>query len=173
MPRLVDQGVTRLTWVSGEDGIANPEAPTVAELTGQDATDLTCLMVTTYEVRPDASETTNERSVCETANVDTPTVQNYMGRFELFRQWDRDAGDWSASEDPLALFDFGDVGWFVRRTGLPKEDPYAAGQQVEVYKFMVDTPQPQSGTGSGYVKVTVPLLQQGTFTVSAVVDDAS
>src|SRR5690606_16773173 len=138
MARLVDQGVTRLTWVPGEDGIADIAAPTTTEL-GL-GIDLTCLMVTTYEVRADASDTTNERAVCETANVVTPTVQNYTGNLELFRDWDSDAGDWDAN-DVLEQFKYKDVGWFVRRVGLPHSDAFEAGQQVEVYKFMVDTPQ--------------------------------
>jgi|ADGO01.1.fsa_nt_gi hypothetical protein len=168
MPRLVDQGVTRLTWLPGEDAIADVSAPKVSELTAPSAVDLTCMMVTTYEVRPDASETTNERAVCEVANVDTPTVQNYIGRLELFRQWDAQASEWGET-DPLTVFAYGSVGWLVRRLGLPKDTPYADGQVVEIYKFMADTPQPQGGTGSGYLKVTVPLLQQGHFGVNVVV----
>src|SRR5690606_12253138 len=140
MPRLVDQGVTKLVWVPGESGIADQSAPTVDELTAPGVLDLTCLMVTTYEVRADASDTTNERAVCETANVVTPTVQNYTGNLELFRDWDSDAGDWDAN-DVLEQFKYKDVGWFVRRVGLPHSDAFEAGQQVEVYKFMVDTPQ--------------------------------
>lgn len=164
--RLVDQGVTKLLWVPGEDGIVNPAAPTVAELTA--GIDLTPQMVTTYEVRPDGSDTTNERSVLETANVETPTVQNYMGRLELFRQWDPTAQEWEG-EDVLTILKFGDLGWFCRRLGLPAAEPAAADQVWEVYKFMVDTPQVQGGTGSGYLKATVPLFQQGVFQLDAVV----
>src|SRR5690606_23432340 len=166
MARLVDQGVTRLTWVPGEDGIADITAPTVDEL--EAGVDLTCQMLTTYEVRPDASDTTNERAVCETANVETPTIANYMGRMELFRDWDATTEQWT-TEDVLSALAYKDVGYFVRRLGLPAGEAYAAGQQVEVYKFMIDKPQPQGGTGSGYLKATVPLLQQGAYELAAVV----
>lgn len=170
MPRLVDQGITKLLWVPGEDGIADIAAPTLTELAA--GVDLTCQMVTTYEVRPDGSDTTNERAVCETSNVVTPTVQNYMGRFELFRQWDAQANEWE-TEDVLEYLEFGDLGWFVRRLGLPQDTDYAAAQVVEVYKFMVDSPQTQGGTGSGYLKATVPLLQQGSFRLKSTVTDDS
>lgn len=170
MARLVDQGVTRLTWVPGEDGIADVSAPTVSELAA--GTDLTCVMVTTYEVRADGADTTNERAVCETANVVTPTIRNYMGRFDLFRQWDSSTMAWTG-EDVLEILVYGDLGHFVRRLGFSRDTAYAESQQVEVYKFMVDTPQVQGGTGDGYLKANVPLFRQGSFDVKAIVSGDS
>lgn len=158
--------MTRLTWVPGTDGIADIAAPTIAELTA--GRDLTCLMVSTYEVRMDGSDTTSERAVCETANVDAPTMQNYMGRFELFRQWDDILLAWEV-EDVLQWLDYKDVGTFVRRLGLAHDAAYAAGQQVEAYKLMADEAQIQGGTGQGYLKATVPMLKQGSATTRAVV----
>ena len=70
MPRIVDLGRTRLLWVPGDTGIEDHMAPTTAEL--ELGRDLTCMMVSTYEVRMDGSDTTNERAVCETNNVTTP-----------------------------------------------------------------------------------------------------
>lgn len=166
MPRMVDQGKTKLTWVPGDGGIVNPAAPTTAELTA--GVDLSCVMVSTYEVRADGSDTTNERAVCETANVVAPTVQNYMGNLNMFREIN-DATGLAEADDPLNTFDFGDVGYFVRRLGKPYTTAYAASDVVEVYKFMADTPQIQGGTGEGYLKATVPLLQQGVFDLRAVV----
>lgn len=164
MPRLVDQGVTRLTWVPGVDGIADVSAPTLAELAA--GVDVTCQMVSTYEVRADGSATTEERAVCETANVVTPTVANFMGRMELFRQWDPDTNAWEG-EDVLAYLAYKDVGYFVRRLGFPHATAYAAGQKLEVYRFMSDNPQIMGGAGAGYLKATVPLLQQGVYDINA------
>lgn len=170
MARLVDQGVTRLTLVPGEDGIADASAPTPTELAA--GMDLTTQMVTTYEVRADGSDTTNERSVAETSNVVTPTVNNYMGRFDLFREWDSMTQAWTG-DDVLENMAYGDIVWFVRRLGFSRDTSYADGQQVEVYKFMVDTPQIQGGTGEGYLKAIVPLFQQGSFDIKAAVTDES
>lgn len=166
MPRMVDQGVTKLFWVPGNAGIANAAAPTTTELNL--GVDLTCIMVSTYEVRADASDTTNERAVCETANVVAPTIQNYMGNLALFRQLDATTGV-PETDDPINTFEYGALGWFVRRLGKPYTTAWTAADQVEVYKFMSDTPQIQGGTGEGYLKATVPLLQQGTFDLKAVV----
>ncbi len=166
MPRLVDQQVTKLYWVPGDTGIASVSAPTTAELNA--GTDLTCLMVSSYEVRPDGSETTNERAVCEGSNVVAPTVQNYTGNLILFRQFDSTTGAPEA-DDPINTFEYQTLGFFVRRLGKDYSDAWAAADEVEVYKFMADTPQPQGGAGEGYLKVTVPLLPQGSFDIKAVV----
>ncbi len=166
MPKMVDQGKTKLYWVPGEAGITNPAAPTTTELNA--GVDITCLVVSTYEVRADGSETTNERAVCETSNVVAPTVQNYMGTLPLFRQFDSTTGV-PETDDALQLFEFGEVGWFVRRTGKPYTTAWTAADQVEVFKFMVDTPQTAGGSGEGYLKATVTLLQQGNFRLNAVV----
>jgi hypothetical protein len=152
--------------VPGVDGIADINAPTVTELTA--GRDLTCLMVSTYEVRMDGSDTTSERAVCETSNVDVPTMGNYTGRFELFRQWDDVTEAWETA-DVLQWLDPKDVGYFVRRLGFAHDDAYAAGQQVEVYKLMADEAQIQGGTGQGYLKATVPMFKQGSATTRAVV----
>lgn len=164
MPRMVDQGKTKLVWVPGDAGIADVSAPTATELNG--GVDLTCIMVSSYEVRADGSDTTNERAVCETANVVAPTIQNYMGNLILFRQFDDTTGAPEA-DDPINTFDYTTLGWFVRRLGKPYSSVFASTDQVEVYKFMSDTPQIQGGTGEGYLKATVPLLQQGQFDIKA------
>lgn len=166
MPRFVDNAVTRLSWVEGDIGITDVSAPTVAQLNA--GVDLTCVMVSTYEVRADASDTTNERAVCEEANVVAPTIKNYMGNLILFRQINASTFVPETS-DPLNVFEFGVIGWFVRRLGAAFDTAWAANDQVEVYKFMSDVPQPTGGTGEGYLKATVPLLQQGTFDIKAIV----
>ena len=43
------------------------------------------------------------------------------------------------------------------------------GQRVEVYKFIADAVQTNAGTGSGFMKATVPLLPQGVATTRAVI----
>ena len=166
MPKMVDNGVTKLYWVEGDTGITDVSAPTVAQLNA--GVDITCITVSTYEVRADASDTTNERAVCEIANVVAPTIQNYMGNLVLFRQINASTFV-PETNDPINVFEFGVVGWFVRRLGAAFDVAWAANDQVEVYKFMSDVPQIQGGTGEGFLKATVPLLQQGTFDIKAIV----
>lgn len=171
--RLVDQGRTLLLWVPGEDGIADVAFPTLTELTDDAVVDLTPIMVTTYEVRGDNSDTTNERAVSETANVVAPTVDNYMGTLQLFRDWDAEQEVWNAMRDALAVFGDKEVGHFARRSGLPRLAPLADSQELEVYKFLPDTVQMNPGTGQGYLKATVPLLQQGSYHLRSIIGGAS
>lgn len=175
MPRrVVDLGRTRLLWVPGENGIADYLAPTTTELGAVGVRDLTCMMVTTYEVRMDGSDTTNERAVCETKNVSTATIGNYMGRWDLFRDWDETDPlnpEWS-TDDVLEWLDYLAMGWFVRRNGPKYDVALANGQKVEVYKFAADEAQTNAGTGSGFMKATVPLLPQGVATTRAVIGGA-
>lgn len=171
MPRMVDQGVTKLTWIPGEGGIVDHNAPTVAELNHANAVDLSCIMVSTYEVRADSSDTTNERAVCETAETITPTIDKYMGNLVLFR--DLVAGV-PGPDDLTEVFPQSKVtGWFVRRTGKSYDQAYVDGDVVETYKFMNDVPQLSGGTGEGFLKGTVPLLPQGRFAVAATVGGES
>lgn len=171
MPRQVDIGITRLTWIPGDTGIADPDAPTTTELGAVGALDLSCLMTTTYEVRADGSDTTNERAVCEESNVVVPTVRNYMGNFVLFRKFL--AGEPEADDVIEHFTDSGVLGWFVRRNGFAYDAAFEDGQIVEVYKFLSDVPQLQGGTGEGYLKATVPMLQQGTFRTRTVIGGES
>lgn len=163
MARRVDLGVTKLTWVTT---LTNPRFPAAAEL--NQGEDLSCVMVTSYEVRADTSDVVAEKAVCDTANSDTPTAKNYMGNLVMFREWDESSDDWDTDTDPVEIFPEGRIeGFFVRRTGLPYDEPYADEQIVEVYKFITDEPQFAGGTDQGFVKVTVPLHKQGVMWLTA------
>lgn len=166
MPRIVDLGVTAYYWVPGDAGIADETAPTTTEIAAGE--NITQFVVSTTTVNPTASDTTNERSIAETANVVVPTVKNYEGSLVLFR--DFTTGAPTASVDLLATFsDAGIVGWVVKRVGQQWDTAVAASDNVDVYKFMTDSPQVMGGTSEGFLKMTVPLLQQGVFKVGATV----
>lgn len=159
MPRLVDLGVTRWDWVPGDSPFADPSHPTVAEMSQSGAVNLSPYVVTTSTMNATASDTVNERSIAETANVVVPTVANYEGTLTLFR--DYDAGV-PTENDPFDLFtEAGIFGWLVRRLGKPSDAVHAADDRVDVFKVMTDNPQASGGAGDGYLKVTVPMLQQG------------
>lgn len=161
---MVDQGVTKLGWLP-DGAFIDWKNPKASELNA--AVDLTCAMVSDYTVGPSGSDTVNEKSVCEVANTTTFTSSNYAGGFNLFRYTD--------AADDIALSTFtskGLFGWFVRRIGKAWDTPYAAADIVELYYFTTDDPQPMGGAGSGFVKVMVPLGQQGRFDTSVTVSAA-
>ena len=165
MARIVDLNVTRYDWVPLVGGLTTPSGPKVTELTAVTVKALSQYVVTTTNVNPTGSDTVNERAITDNANVVVPTIGNYEGSLVLFR--DYSAGTPTAN-DPLAIFTgSGIVGWIVRRIGLPASTAYAVGQKVDVFLFMSDNPQASGGAAEGYLKLTVPLLQQGQMYLDA------
>lgn len=158
MARIVDLNVTTYWWVEGDTGIASVTAPTATALTS--GKNISQYVVTSTSVQPTASETVNERSIADVANVVVPTIGNYEGTLVLFR--DFTAGV-PATTDLLATFTGRPVGFLVRRIGKASNAAAAADDVVDVFKFMADNPQTMGGTGEGYLKLTVPLLQQGVY----------
>lgn len=164
MPRIVDLGVTKYVWVEGDTGIADVAAPSAAAINA--GKDISEFVVTTTSVGPTASDTVSEKAVTDTANAVVPTVGNYEGNLVLFR--DFTAGVPTVDVDLLETFADGAVGFLVKRVGKSAAETVAAGDVLGVYKFRPDNPQPSGGEGDGYLKLTVPLLQQGLFKVNAV-----
>ena len=162
MPRLVDLGVVRYDWIPGVAGLTTPAAPKTTELTAVGVKALSAYTVTTTSINPTASDTISEKGITDVANAVVPTVGNYEGSLVLFRDYTTGV---STANDPLTVIgnSSGIVGWIVRRTGLPAATAYAVGQKVDVFLFMTDTPIKTGGQSDGYLKVTIPLLQQGTF----------
>lgn len=168
MARIVDLGVTQWLWIPGEDGIANELAPTVAELTGADVVNISHQVVTTTDVQVQASDTVNERSVTDVANVVVPTVGNYGGNLVLFRDY---AAGVATANDPVTVIgsSVGVVGWLVKRVGKAASVAPSATDKVSVFLVMIDNPQLTGGQGDGYLKATFPLLQQGRFAIEKAV----
>lgn len=165
MARIVDLNVTRYDWIPGVAGLTTPSGPKVTELVAGPSKALSPYVVTTTNVNASGSDTVNERAITDNANVVVPTIGNYEGNLVLFR--DYSAGSPTAN-DPLAIFTgAGVVGWIARRVGLPASTAWAVGQKIDVFLFMSDNPQISGGAAEGYLKVTVPLLQQGSFYLQA------
>ena len=165
MARIVDLNVTRYDWIPGVAGLTTPSGPKVTELTAGTVKPLSSYVVTTTNVNATGSDTVNERAITDNANVVVPTIGNYEGNLVLFRDYSAGA---PTANDPLTIFTgSGVVGWIVRRVGLPASTAFAVGQKVDVFLFMSDNPQISGGAAEGYLKLTVPLLQQGLFYLNA------
>lgn len=165
MPRIIDLEKTRYDWIEGEDGILLPDAPTLTEISG--GKNISKYVVQSTAIMAAASDTVNERSVIDNANSSAPTIGNYTGTLNLFRDGDPETGEFSA-DDPAKIFSGrGIVGWIVKRTGKKHSAAYATGDDVETFLFMTDNPQKTGGAQDGYLKLIVPLLPQGSFSVNA------
>jgi hypothetical protein len=90
-----------------------------------------------------------------------PTIGNYEVTLVGFRDMTTGA---PTANDLLTTIGkaSGIVGWIVRRTGYASTVAAAAAQLVDVFKVMTDTPQKTDSSG-GFLKVTIPMFQQGTF----------
>lgn len=161
MPRIVDLGVTRYDWVPGVAGLTTPTAPKLTELSAAATKNISPFVLTTTSVNPVASDTVSEKSVTDVSNAVIPTIGNYEGALNVFR--DFTAGVPTASIDLAATFKTGGVGWLVRRLGKAASAPYAVGDIVDVFLFMIDAVAKTGGQGEGYLKLNVTLLQQGQF----------
>lgn len=161
MPRIVDLGVTRYDWAPGVAGLTTPNAPKLTELTAAAVKAISPFVLTTTSVNPTASDTVSEKGITDVSNAVVPTIGNYEGALNLFR--DFTAGKPTASVDLASVFTQGAVGWLIRRIGKPASDPLVVGDVVDVFLFMVDAVSKTGGQGEGYLKLNVTLLQQGSF----------
>lgn len=162
MARIVDLNVTTYWWIAGDAGIANPDAVSAAVLTS--AKNISQFVTAATRIGPTASDTVSEKGITDVANSVIPIMGNYEGTLVLFR--DLTAGAPTAN-DPLTTIGAaaGIAGWIVRRTGFASSAAAAATQKVDVFKFVTDNPQKSGGEGDGFLKVTIPLLQQGVFRI--------
>ena len=160
MARIVDLGVTRYDWVPGVAGLTTPIAPKLTDVSTA-AKHISPLVVTTTDINPDDSDTVNEKSVTDTSNAVVPTVGNYHGTLNLFRDFTN--GVPTADVDLADVINKGEIGWIVRRLGKPASTALAVGDIVDVFLFLVDKVAKTGGQGDGYLKLNATLLQQGQF----------
>ncbi|RHA38740.1 phage tail tube protein [Cellulomonas rhizosphaerae] len=168
MPRTADLGVTKWVWIPGVAGIADPNAPTVAEVTAVAAKDISSYVVTTTDIQVQASDTVNERAVTDVTNAVIPTVGNYGGTLDTFRDFTTGA---PSANDPLTVIGatVGVVGWLVKRVGKASALPLIATDKVSCFLVMIDNPQTTGGQGDGFLKAKFPILQQGRFSIEKAV----
>lgn len=157
--RMVDLNVTTYWWVP-QASITNPDAISAAILTS--ALNISTGVVASTRIGATASDTVSEKAITDVANVVVPTIGNYEGTLVIFRDYTASA---PSATDPLTKIadKAGVTGWIVRRTGYASTVAAATTQEVEAYLFMTDNPQTSSGQGDGFLKATIPLLQQGIF----------
>lgn len=150
--------------VEGLTPAYDPEAPTAAALNNAATTNISCAVVTGYTLNATASDTDDSSSICDSANVMTPTYYNYEANLVLFRERDLDNVD-SVYAKVFALFRSADAaGYLVRRVGYPNDTPAAAGQVVS--SFLVSSDVPQDTVTDANIQMTVPFLPQGKMALN-------
>lgn len=148
---------TTIWWIPTA-GLANPAAPTAALINA--GTNISCAIVTGYSLNFTDSDTDDTKSICDNANVQTPTNDNYEANLTLFR---------SDLVVPTALLasvftlfkKAGAQGYLVRRIGKPNAAAAAIGDVVQVFGVESDLPQVVESDNNGPIQMTVPFIPTG------------
>lgn len=154
-------------WVpiSGLTPAFDPDAPTAAALNNALTTNISCAIVTGYTLNATASDTDDSSSICDNANVASPTFYNYEANLVLFREGDAE-DDSSVYAKVFELFRYPDAeGYLVRRVGYANDTAAAAGQVVSSFYVSSDVPQ-DTVTDGGPIQMTVPFLPQGKMSLN-------
>ena len=159
--KTVDLGITRVWWLTA---VAAFPAITVAEIGA--GKDISKSLLPDYKFQADASTTVSERDITALFDSNTPTIGKYQGSLHLFRKLL--ATGIAGTDDYLATFGGLPHGYLVRRVGPPSSQVVATADIVDAGEFIADVPQQEAGTGSGFLKLTVPLLSQGYYYPSIV-----
>lgn len=170
MPRTLADAKKKVFILSTKP--ADPEKPTIAELEG--GLEASCRIVSsTYNVGPQASETVDEKAICQPGNVQVYSLDNYTAEFDAFRYFDEVTG-LPEEGTPDSEEDIGDqlfqmlktkgatVYLYEREIGLESRAPIAEGQPVEGYELLLDNPQKPQDQG-GFLKRHITGLVQNAW----------
>lgn len=150
---------TTIWWVPSSVAwdVLNPSAALLTT-----ARNISCAIVTGYSLGVIDSDKDNSKSICASANTDTPTRYNYDAALTFFRSSDmvESVSDFAKA---FAFFKNGrPTGWLVRRIGYLSTVAAAIGHKVSSYQFTADNPQDVVVDG-GPIEFTVKYLQQGSM----------
>ena len=147
MPSKLLRGNVKIVAVE-YDAIANPAAPTSAELNSAFAYDISCAVLDDYTLNLTDSDTDDTVTVCDIGNVETPTFRNYEA--ELTGLKDATLTDNSSVYNTFfRLFLAPDVKyWLVKRIVGAQASAFAAGQVVSLYGVSTDYPTNNADDGS-------------------------
>lgn len=145
----------------------DPKAPKLTELTS--ALDASCRIAKTpYSLGPTASETVSDPELCRDVNATVFGASNFEGEISPFRYYDPVTGQVDVTGDAVfqALKTKGIEVWLVEReNGKKSTEPFAVGDEVCVYRVLLDNPKKPSDK-TGYIKRHVTLaVQEGHLDV--------
>ena len=150
-------GKTSIFWV--EDPTYDPLLPSVALLTAD--RDISCAIATGYTLNPMKSDVNTKMTICDTAEVETPTRYNYESAMTFFREGDM-ADNTSAFARAFNFFGTAQKeGWLVRRSGLARNVAPTIGQKVDSFKFINDVYKDTDD--AELVQFQIKFLQQGNM----------
>ena len=139
-----------------------PEGAAAADFTaGQD---IQCnVLKSDFRLSATASDTVPDTELCSDSNAVVYGAGNYEASMTPFRYYDE-----TGAPDPAEDFLFDAVRlkgthiYLAVREGKPHDEPWAAGDEYELWHVITDQPQRPSDTG-GFLKKVVPLGVQRVY----------
>lgn len=148
-PKMLNTANRKLAWVTT---IANPNAPTVVELTA--GKDITCLITRAdYAFGITGNEQITDPAMCDDIESGVPGNATVEAAMNFFR--------FKESADDTAWSTFtgaGIYGYLVERVGQidegdrQEDEPFATGDEVQVLYAITNDPQVQSPATAGFEK---------------------
>ena len=157
MPRMLSDAKRKLAWVPS---IQDPSAPSVAtELGGASSLDISCLVTAEgFTLGASGEDSINDPALCAEGNDSAPGRVNYEASMNFFR--------WTTEEEDKAWNTFTDKGlggFLVQRIGQDYREPFAAGDELQVYEVITGKPRPMANPG-GYEKFALSFYVQSQGT---------
>lgn len=148
MATITLDGKTLVTWVAAGDGIADINAPTVAELNAGTA-------LTDY-ITPDGLAFPATTGKIDNSNLGSTFTTQTNGRrsFDPMVKFHRT----SATADVVrTIMVYGATGWVVIRRGVLKGTAWTAGQECQVYPVEVGEPSIPASSAEQNWDMEVPM----------------
>ena len=143
MPKMLSDAKRKLAFVPT---LADKSAPTVAELTGAGALEISCLVkMNGFNLGASGEDSVNDPALCARGNDSAPGKVNYEASMEFFR--------WTTPEEDKAWTTFtesGIGGFLVQRIGKDFAEDFAVGDEVQVYEVITGTPRMLTPDGGRY-----------------------
>lgn len=149
--------VTSLTTVP-----ADPEAMTVTEATAGE--DIQCnVLKSDFRLSATGSDTVPDTELCSDSNAVAYGASNFEGSMTPFRYYDE-----TGAPDPVEDFVWelakakGTNLYLAVREGKAHDEPWAEGDEYELWHVITDEPQRPTDTG-GFIKKVIPLGPQRVY----------
>lgn len=163
--KMVNQKRIAVWWIPAA-GLTSGSSPSAAQINA--GTRVSQALKTGYTLKFNDSNTDNSKTVEDEGNVETPTLKNYEGKLNFFR----DEVGTGTQDVPVPATIFTTVldlfktpyvdGWLVSRYGPKADVVVAAGDKVSTFKFKNDTYRTIEGdAGETPVEIEVEFLKQG------------
>lgn len=170
MSKNQSNGNTKVGWIL-DSALTNKQFPVVTELTAS-ALDLSAAIAwKNYKVGADVSADIQDRSLVDLGSAVSRGAAKYGATIGMFRDLNNTNNASVYVQAFQAFRTKGVIGWLVVRVNKAATLPWAVGDEVSLYKLMVDTTE-NSRAGEDSTKFIVTFLSQGALFAHSMVGGA-